>query len=74
MTTTNVRLRRATKADAAAVAMVYVTSWNEGFGDLAPPRRQQQFGVASQGRQPPGIGFDGGDGGQHLHGPGQHGG
>jgi len=31
-------LRRATPSDAEAIAGVYVASWNEGFGDLLPPR------------------------------------
>jgi GNAT superfamily N-acetyltransferase len=31
-------LRRATPSDAAAIAGVYVASWNEGFVDLLPPR------------------------------------
>jgi GNAT superfamily N-acetyltransferase len=32
------RLRRATPADAEGVAAVYVSSWNEGFAGLMPPR------------------------------------
>src|SRR5437016_5049724 len=34
----DVAVRRAEGDDAAAIARIYVESWNAGFGDLMPPR------------------------------------
>ena len=40
------RLRRATSDDAERVAEVYVSSWNEGFAHLMPPRALDREQVA----------------------------
>lgn len=45
-------LRRASRADAVGVAVVYVASWNQGFAGLMPPRvldRDQVVGFAGTG-------------------------